>query len=74
MECGIENLCKVGKSNGRRAYPYFGQYFTITSFKALCSTAEYAWVDKKFWYLEKLDLPWDIFHLSLSRITIKEGH
>ena len=61
MECGIEKFWKRGISNERRSYPDFGQYVPITSFKAFCSANAYAWADKKFWYLEKRDRPWDIF-------------
>ena len=61
MECGIYNFWKRVKYNGRRSYPDFGKYVPINYFKAFCSAAAYAWVDKKFWYLEKRDQPWDIF-------------
>ena len=57
MKCGIENLWKRVISNGRRSYLYFGQYVTITSFKSFCSAAAYAWVDKKFCYIDKRDRP-----------------
>ena len=59
-EYSIENLWKRVIFNVRRSYPDFVQCVLITSFKSFCSKTAYAWVDKKFWYLDKLDQPWDI--------------
>ena len=51
IECGIDNLWKRRQYNGRRSYPYFGQYVPIASLKVFRSAAAYEQADKKFWYL-----------------------
>eukprot|EP00957_Ditylum_brightwellii_P068234 5180140-Ditylum_brightwellii.AAC.1 len=55
LECGVNNLWKKGINQGRREYPDFGQYVPKNTFKALCSTAPYAWCDKQFWYEDRHD-------------------
>ena len=61
VENGIENLWKRGKSTGRHDYPNFGQFMPINYFKAFVAAAAYCWADRKFWYIDKRDRPWDIF-------------
>ena len=58
---GVANLWKRGKSGGRHEYPDFGQYMWETQFKCFASAAPYCWADKKDWFLDKRDTPWEVF-------------
>ena len=71
VEQGVENLWKRGRSNGRRDYPNFGRYMSKNTFKAFQSAAPYCFCDKKFWYVDKRDRPWDIFLPCLNSYNEK---
>ena len=61
VDCGIDNLWRRGKSNGRRYYPNFGKYIGKNYFKAFICAAPYCFCEKRFWFVDKRDKPWDIF-------------
>lgn len=61
LENGVSNLWKSGPSNGRRDYPDFGQYMAKNEFKCFQSAIAFCWADKKIWYTDKRDVPWDVF-------------
>ena len=71
VEQGVENLWKRGRSNGRRDYPNFGQYMSKNTFKVFQSAAPYCFCDKKYWYVDKRDRPWDIFLPCLNSYNEK---
>ena len=61
IETGVENLWKRGRSTGRKEYPNFGRYMKKNEFKAFQSAAAFCFAEKKYWYIDKRDRPWDIF-------------
>ena len=61
VECGMKNLWKRGRSNGRRHFPNFGQCMSLNCFKYFMSAAPCCFCNKKFWHVEKRDRPWDMF-------------
>ena len=67
VDCGVENLWKRGRSNGRRDLPNFGKYMSKNYFKAFVSTATYCFAEKKWWYVDRRDRPWDIYLPCLSK-------
>jgi hypothetical protein len=71
VENGVENLWKRGPSGGRHDYPNFGQYMPINYFKAFEAAAPYCWCEKKCWYVDKRDRPWDIFLPCLNKFNEK---
>ena len=66
VESGVENLWKQGKSNGRRDYPDFGQFMPLNYFKAFQAAAAYCWSDKKYWHMERRNIPWEVFFPCLQ--------
>ena len=71
VECGVDNLWKRGNGNGRKELPDFGRYVPRDAFKAFCSAAAYAFCNRKFWYIDKRDRPWEIFLPCLSSYNLK---
>ena len=71
VECGIDNLWKNGQGNGRKELPNFGKYVPRDAFKAFCSAAPYAFCNRKYWYIDKRDRPWDIFMPCISSYNLK---
>lgn len=71
VENGVENLWSRGSSGGRHDYPDFGRYMPVNYFKAFQSAAPYAWCDKKCWFIDKRDKPWDVFMPCLSQYNEK---
>ena len=71
VECGIDNLWKNGQGNGRKDLPNFGKYVPRDAFKAFCSAAPYAFCNRKYWYIDKRDRPWDIFLPCISSYNLK---
>ena len=61
VDCGVDNLWRRGKSNGRRCYPNFGKHVGKNYFKAFLCAAPYCFAEKRFWFVDKRDKPWDIF-------------
>lgn len=61
VERGVENLWKQGRSAGFKAYPDYGKYVPINYFKAFMSAFPFLWSERRFWYMSKDDIPWDMF-------------
>jgi hypothetical protein len=68
---GVSNFWKLGPSRGRQTYPDFGQYVSENQFKAFCSAAPFCWSDKKHWYEDTRDIPWDVFLPCLAEFNSK---
>lgn len=66
IENGVDNLWKSGPSGGRHDFPDFGRYMSKNEFKCFASTAAFCWADKKHWFTDKRDMPWDVFLPCLS--------
>ena len=71
VECGAENLWKQGRLNGRKEAANFGRYMTKNYFKAFISAAPYCFAEKKWWYIDKRDRPWDIYLPCLQSYNCK---
>jgi hypothetical protein len=60
----IENgFCcwKAGPGPGRKAYPDFGQWIPLHEMKCFVSTVSFIWARKRWWYVDRRDLDWDMF-------------
>ena len=50
MECGIDNIWKMGASDGCHDYTNFGKYITRNWFRCFCAAAPFVWCEKiGFW-------------------------
>ena len=58
VQCGIENMCQRGRSNGIKDYANSSMHTGYFS-KELAFAAPYYFWDKKQWHLDKRDEPWD---------------
>jgi hypothetical protein len=68
---GVSNFWKSGPSRGRQTYPDFSQYLSENQFMAFCSAALFCWSDKKPWYEDTKDIPWDVFYHALQNSIAK---
>ena len=66
IENGVSNLWKRGPSGGRHDFPDFGRYMPVNYFKCFASAAPFCWADRKNWYTDKRDMPWEVFLPCLS--------
>ena len=61
------NLWKAGSSGGRRNYPDFGQYIPANVMRAFLSAFPYMWSEEKYWFVDKRDVPWDMFLPTIDK-------
>ena len=61
------NLWKAGSSGGRRDYPDFGQYIPANVMRAFLSAFPYMWSEEKYWFVDKRDIPWDMFLPTIDK-------
>ena len=61
VERGIDNLWRTGESDGLKQYPNYGQYIPKNWFKAFQHAFPYVWAHMKYWYMDRKDVPWDMF-------------
>lgn len=71
LENGVENLWKLGDSGGLTDYPDFGKYVDVNTFKCWLSAAVFAFADKKYWFQDKRNMPWDVFFPCLEGMNEK---
>ena len=60
VESGM-NMWKAGNSGGRHCYPDFGKYVSGNTMRAFMAAFPFMWVEEKYWFVEKRDMPWDMF-------------
>lgn len=60
VERGCENLFKRGRSDGFKDYPDYGQYLPEGYMHAFICGLPFLWAEKKYWYMDARDLPWDL--------------
>ena len=68
---GVDDLFKKGPSLGRHNYPDFGQYIAKNYFKSFLAVAPYCWAEKKYWYLDTREKPWEIFLPLLKKFNLQ---
>ena len=61
VQRGVENLWKRGESVGLKDFPNFAQYLPVNYFRCFNIAFPFLWADKKYWYMPKRDIPWDMF-------------
>jgi hypothetical protein len=71
IENGVDNLWKSGPSGGRHKYPDFGQYMPKNEFKCFQSAITFYWADKKEWYRDGRDIPWEVFLPCVSKFSTR---
>lgn len=57
---GVDNLWKSGPSAGLRDHADWGQYIPKNYSKAFQCDFCFLWADKKYWYHNPRELPWDL--------------
>ena len=71
---GLDNLWKKGKPvHSRHEYPDYGKFISKHEFQCFKAAAPFTFCDKKYWFLEKRDCPWDIFQSLLDQWNIKRS-
>jgi hypothetical protein len=55
------NCWKSGPGPGRKTYPDFGQWIPVDEMKCFVATAPFIWARKRWWYVDRRDLDWDMF-------------
>ena len=66
VESGM-SLWKAGQSGGRQQYPDFGKYVPENTMRAFIAAFPFMWVDEKYWFVEKRDMPWEMFMPVIER-------
>ena len=61
VQNGVENLWKRGDSDGFEPHADFGQYLPENYMKAFIAGFPFLFCDKKYWYENPKDLPWEVF-------------
>ena len=56
---GIAGLWQRGNSSGMKQFPNYGQYIPKDYFKAFLYGFPYLWADKKYWDVNRAELPFD---------------
>ena len=72
LENGM-NCWKSGSSGGRKSYPDFGQYININEMRAFNCAFPYLYADRKYWYMPKRDIPWDMFMPTIDKTNQKRS-
>jgi hypothetical protein len=57
---GMNMLWLSGKGFGLKDYPNYKQYIPKNYFKAFIRAFPFMWSDKKYWFMNRNDLPWDV--------------
>ena len=61
----------MGRLNGRKDAANFGRYMSKNFFKAFIAAAPYCFAEKKWWYVDQRDKPWDIYLPCISQYNKK---
>ena len=56
---GVAGLWQRGNSSGMKQFPNYGQYIPKDYFKAFLYGFPYLWADKKYWDVNRAELPFD---------------
>ena len=64
---GVASLWKQGLSYGFRDYPNIAQFLPKNYFKAFVHAFPFMWADRRFWYMSRNDLPWDVFQPFVNK-------
>ena len=67
---GVALLWKQGPSYGFRDYPNFAQFLPKNYFKAFVHAFPFMWADRRFWYMSRNDLPWDVFQPFVNEYNL----
>ena len=67
---GVASLWKQGPSYGFRDYPNFAQYVPKNYFKAFVHAFPFMWADRRYWYMSRNDLPWDVFQPFVNEYNL----
>lgn len=57
---GVQNLWKRGFRSDQSQYADFGQYIDLITFRAFLSAIPFVWADKKYWYCDTEETPWEV--------------
>jgi len=57
---GMNMLWLSGRGYGLKDYPNYKQYLPKNYFKAFIRAFPFIWADKKYWFMSRNDLPWDV--------------
>ena len=71
VQRGVENLWKRGESVGLKDFPNFAQYLPVNYFRCFTTAFPFLWADKKYWYMPKHDIPWDMFEPFVGEYNTK---
>ena len=63
---GMNMLWKSGPGFGLKEYPNYAQFIPKKYFKCFVCAFPFMWADKKYWFMPRNDLPWDVFDGFLS--------
>lgn len=69
---GISYLSKTGESDGLQTHASFGQFIPKNWFKAFVSSFPFIWSHKNYWYMNRKDLPWEMFLSFLNKVNEKQ--
>ena len=56
---GVAGLWQRGNSSGMKEFPNYGQYIPKDYFKAFLHGFPYLWADRKYWDVNRAELPFD---------------
>ncbi len=56
---GVAGLWRRGNSSGMKEFPNYGQYIPKDYFKAFLHGFPYLWADRKYWDVNRAELPFD---------------
>ena len=68
---GVKNLWKLGPSAGLRGHADWGKFIPINYFRAFQSGFHFLWADKKYWYHNHRELPWDLIQPFVDEYNTK---